>query len=158
MAWKYKSNSNVTKQALLKAVGKATRDTAKAIAKGAKGASPVDTGALKASVYWSDSMPNSIGGDRSGYSAATAAAISANSEVTAHIEPEIRAPATTPGVLKCAVASAVEYAEAVEKGGYTGNGYRAAKPFLSPSATEQEPQFEARVNGALRTVEARQKL
>lgn len=156
MGWKYTSSAKATKAALLKASACATRDTARAIARSAATRAVRDTGALAASLYVSDATPGNTGGSQSGYGAAVSAATSANSR--AGIEPEVPQSAAPDGVMKCAVASAVDYAEEIEKGGYSAGGYRAPKPFLEPAAAEERPGFESRLDGALRAVEARQKL
>lgn len=157
----YKSNVKGIKHAILRGAAKATRDTAKGIAKGAKervpspqNTGPYATGALQASIHVVDATPKSTGGERSGYAAAKAAALAANPKVV--VEPELPVAVPDPAVLVCAVDEPVEYAERVEKGGFDMSaGYRAPGPHLEPAKNEEEPKFNSRLGAALREIETK---
>ena len=134
--WTYKSEVKGVKQALLRKVAKATRDTGKAIVTGAKDKVPSpDTpgpfalGALKAAIHLVDGTPANL------------------------------VASSDPGILVVAVDEPLDYAENVERGGFDmTHGYRAPGPHLGPAASDQQPEFTNRVSAALRDLERERKL
>lgn len=154
MGWKYKSKAIPIRTLLLKEVAKATRATATEIARDAKSRARKSSGAMKESVYVSDSGLSVVVSPRSNYPTATAAAISANPAVAPQIEAEV-APSAPDGVARSTIGVAVDYAREIEEGGYTAGGYRAPASFLKPAATAQEAPHEARVAAAIRKVESK---
>ena len=164
--WTYKSEVAKVKRALLTKTAKATRDTAKGIAKGAKervpspkNPGPDATGALKAIIHVVDGTPKSTGGDRSGRVQAINDARAANPKIDQHIEPGVDVSSPDPGYLVCAVDEPLDYAERIEKGGFdSAKGYRAPGPHLAPAEAAEDPRFAPRLDSALRAVERDYKL
>jgi HK97 gp10 family phage protein len=124
---------------LVPRLGQAVRQTAFAIEFDAKQNAPVDTGALRASIYTSTNQ-------RSGYDEAVAQAVSrAMGEGDTLIQPAPEAPQPE-DELNAIVAVGVHYAPYVEFGTHKA----PAQPFLTPAAEQNRPFFRELVRDALR--------